>query len=222
MLCRYAAYLASKLAYVSIPKYLNILRILHRELGFPNPLDDNWFLNTVLKGIKRDKGSVVKRKLPITPAILLGIRSQLHLQEPKDILFWAVCLVAFFGLFRKSNLLPATCHGFSTLKQLTRGDITKCSQGLAVRVKWSKTVQFRERQYQVPLPFLQGQPLCPVTALVSLMALDPGLPTQAPLFAFNTPSGVHILTQSQFTERLQDFIQALGLSRRDYSGARWG
>lgn len=52
-LCRYAVYLAQRLDYSSIPKYLNILRILHLECSMDNPLKDNWFLNTVLKGIKQ-------------------------------------------------------------------------------------------------------------------------------------------------------------------------
>lgn len=218
VLCRYAAHLASKLSYVSIPKYLNILRIMQRELGMPNPLHDNWMLDTVLKGIKRDKGAQTRRKLPITPSILLGIKSRLDLQQPKDLVFWAVCMVAFFGLFRKSNLLPVSGAKFDPKKHLTRGDIAKCQSGLTVHVKWSKTIQFLERMFYVPLPFLKGHPLCPVGAVLQLLSLSGDLNPSAPLFSFHTPQGVNILTQARFTKQLQDIIQCMGLPKEHYSG----
>jgi hypothetical protein len=65
--CQYAAYLACRLKYQSIKQYLNIIRILHKEAGFPNPLDNNWILETTLQGIAKYKGKEIKRKLPITP-----------------------------------------------------------------------------------------------------------------------------------------------------------
>ncbi len=104
--CSYAAHLASRLAYSSVPKYLNVLRILHRECSLPSPLQHNWQLDTVLKGIKREKGAAAKRKLPITPDILLRLRSQLHLSEPRDMAFWATCMVAFFGFSGSPTCCP--------------------------------------------------------------------------------------------------------------------
>jgi hypothetical protein len=103
-LCRYAVYLAQRLHYASISKYLNVLRILHLDLNMDNPLKDNWFLNTVLKGIRRDNPRSPRRKLPITPDVLLSIKRILDMDKPVDIMFWAACSVAFFGFFRKSNL----------------------------------------------------------------------------------------------------------------------
>lgn len=135
-LCRYAAHLATWLQPVSVTKYLNILRILHRDMGLNNPLDNNWQLDIVLKGIKRDKGMAIKRKLPITPEILLAIRGCLHLYEPKDLLFWVACLLAFFGLLRKANLLPGSKATFDCNKHFLRGDLAKCASGLILRLKW--------------------------------------------------------------------------------------
>ena len=53
---KYAVYLASNLSFASIGKYLNIVCIVHKELGMGNPLENNYTLNVVLKGIKRIKG----------------------------------------------------------------------------------------------------------------------------------------------------------------------
>ena len=103
-LSRFTAFLARTLSPTSILVYLNIVRILHLEAGFPNPLNDNFHLKTVLKGIKREKGSEPKRVLPITPELLLKIYQRLDMSSPYWAYFWAACLVAFFGFLRKSNL----------------------------------------------------------------------------------------------------------------------
>ena len=111
VLYRYVAFLARSLKYNSIGKYLNIIRIMHLEVGLPNPLEDNWPLKCLLAGVKRSKGVEVVRKLAITPDLLLRIRGLLDWENQLDVVFWAACLVAFFGLLRKSNLFPPTNTG---------------------------------------------------------------------------------------------------------------
>ena len=215
-LVRYAAYLASTLSYSSIGKYLNIVRIIHRELGLPNPLEDNYALNVVLKGIKKTKGNSVSRKLPITPQILLGIRASLNLKKPQDVLFWAACLVSFFGLFRKSNVVPKSPATFQPTKHFTVGDVCKCPEGLSIKVKWSKTIQFHERSFDVPLPFMLNHPLCPVTALMNLLMLHRELHSGSPLFSLGSVASV--LTQASFVNQLHHHLANSGVPPHSYSG----
>lgn len=213
---RYAAYLAQRLKYQSIPKYLNIIRILHLEMGLQNPIENNYYLNSVLQGIKRIKSTTVQRKLPITPQILLLIRHHLDLHKPCDILFWATCLLAYFGLLRKSNLLPPSAKQFNPSKHPCRGDITKASGGLALRIKASKTIQFGERIHLIPLPFIQGHPLCPVTAITAMLCQQPRQLTPShPLLTL--PAG-QLLTQSAFLTRLRSILQTCGLPAHAFSG----
>ena len=96
------------------------------------------------------------------------------------------------------------------------GDVKKCTQGFALRVKWTKTIQFKERHYEVPLPFLRGHPLCPVKALMSLLALHPSLYQGNPLFSLGSVSSV--LTQASFASQLQTQLLAAGLPASQYSG----
>ena len=141
-----------------------------------NPLSNNWFLDVVLKGIKRDKAHPPVRKLPITPTILLGIKRLLDINKPADIMFWAACVVAFFGFFRKSNLLPRSTvdRGYC----LTRGDIRRSEQGLMLRVSRSKTIQFHQREYLVPLIYIRAHPLC-------LMVIPPASYTEMLTWTLN-------------------------------------
>ena len=108
-LLRYTAFLAKRLAPQSIPAYLNVIRLLHLENNFPNPLQENFVLDSLVKGIKRDKTIIIRQALPITPEILLLVRSALDLSSPFWAYFWAACTVAFFSFLRKSNLFFA-CH----------------------------------------------------------------------------------------------------------------
>ena len=176
-LCMYAAYLARFLLPTSITGYLNFIGIYHRELGFDNPLLDNWTLSTVLRGIKRTKGVPPSPKLPMTVDILLFIPSQLHLSDSKHASFWAICLVSFFGLFRKSHLLPISPRDFNPGTFLTHSDFTFSGSNLLIRVRWSKTIQFGQRTVTVPLIAMPSSRLCPVTAVMHAFSLTPHTPT---------------------------------------------
>ena len=90
-------------------------------------------------------------------------------------------LTMFFGLFRKSNVL-APVNRFDPAKHLCRSDIIAHPWGLEVIIKWSKTLQFRERNVSVPLPYMKGHPLCPTTAVVHAFSLQPHYLGQLLLF----------------------------------------
>ena len=123
-LCLYAAYLARFLLPQSVCVYISYVGLLHKDYGLQNPLADNWFLSSVLKGIKRTKGSPPVPRLPITVEILGRLRQCLDLSDSKHAAFWAICLVSFFGLFRKSHLLPLSSKDFSPTTFLVRSDFT--------------------------------------------------------------------------------------------------
>ena len=50
--CQYAAFLARSLKTTSIPNYRNICGIWHKEFNLPNPLLNNWPLQSFLTGSK--------------------------------------------------------------------------------------------------------------------------------------------------------------------------
>jgi len=112
-----------------------------------------------LKGVKRDKGSSEKQKLAMTPHILLRMKSQFNLNEPRDIVFWEACIVAFYGLSRKSNLLPTSGSSYNKLKRLSKNSLYITPHGYSLTVLWSKTIQYRERDFKVFLPLVTDHPL---------------------------------------------------------------
>ena len=95
-IARYTAFLARSLLPTSIPCYLNIVRLIHLEAGYSNPLENNWFLSTVMRGIRRCRGTPPRQKLSITPEILRAIHASLDLDDSINVAFWAACLCAFY------------------------------------------------------------------------------------------------------------------------------
>ena len=200
-LLQYAAFLARSLKASSLRSYLNIVGLLHREFGLPNPLINNWPLKTLLTGINRSKGVARQQKQPITPFILLRLRSTLNLTTSIDASFWAICLVAFFGMFRKSHLLPTTPFQFDPTKQLTKADLQLFTWGILITIRWSKTIQFRERVVQIPLPRIPNSFLCPKAAVMGALkftAAASNLQSQAFNWCHATNSTVHVFTYSAF------------------------
>ena len=109
-------------------------------------------------------------------------------------------------MFRKSNLLADTVGSFSADKQFIRSDFTMAGKYVLVRVKYSKTIQCKEREYIVKLPVLNS-PLCPVTALLHAFSTVPLAP-EAPAFVSNSKGSP--LTGPAFTNRLKELVSLCG------------
>lgn len=218
VLCRYIAHLSEKLCFNSIPKYLSIIKLLHVECGLVNPLDNNWLVASLLKGVKRHLGTKINQKAPVTVHMLTQIHSVLDMSSTKDCVFWAACLTMFFGMLRKGNVLsPGT--GFIFGKHLSRQDIHLSPEGVELIIRWSKTIQYRERQLAVPLPSRPNHPLCPSTAVIRALALTAQAPSQGPAFLTPSPKGPLVpLTPATFVWRLKQILTRLSYDPSLYSG----
>ena len=168
-------FLARSLKYNSVKQYISTIALLHREFGLTNPLTDNYFLSSLLKGIRRVKGDSVNQKLPITLDLLFRIFKLLNFRSSIHSSFWAMCLTAFFGMFHKSNILPTTKSTFSSSKQLCKSDFTFFAWGISVHLKWSK---FRDRIIQIPFSFIPNHHFAqsrPYRMLFFLISLAKGI-----------------------------------------------
>ncbi|EDO30250.1 predicted protein [Nematostella vectensis] len=202
----YAAFLARSLKPTSIRSYLNIIGILHKEFGLPNPLLNNWSLQALLTGIKRAKGSPPNQKQPITTALLHRIFATLNHRSSLDASFWAICLVAFYGMFRKSHLLPTSATRFDADKQLTKADITIQPWGALVTIHWSKTIQFRERVVEIPLPRIPGSEICPTSAIEHAVHFNSSSGARSQAFDWMEDRAPRIFTYKKFVTKLRHHL----------------
>jgi len=192
---RYVAYLADSLSPSSIPKYLNIIRIIHLEHNLPDPCVLQLYdVKCVLAGLSKEKGTAPRRMEPITPQILLKMLQHIDLTTIDDLSVWAACLLGFFGLLRRSNLFPPSLFGFKADKHLARQAVQWNDRQVTVSLKWTKTIQCKERILSILLVAVPGHPLCPVSALNQLMTCTTDVPLAAPVFWRRGKSGLMPIT----------------------------
>ena len=205
-LCMYAAFLARRLKYNSVKQYMNIIRILHLEWNLPNPLSGNFHLNSTMRGIRRHLGDRVTRKAPITPHLLLALLSHLDVTTPEGANIWAAALLMFFGLLRRSNVLPSSHTSFDPALHLRRCDLEFTHTGLKLHIRWSKTIQFRSRELVIPLCRIPRHPLCPVRAAFQALHLTPDAPLEGPAFVIPYGPQYSPTTASRFVHIVKQHL----------------
>lgn len=221
-LTMYAAFLARTLSGSSIVSYLNIVKLMHEEQGLSDPLD-SWDLKMVKRGIQRKIGKPPNQKLPITTQLLSLLHGKLDFSQPITRAFWAACLVAFFGFLRKSTLLPKSLLGPEVSKALCISDVAiqPSKTELLLRIRHTKTIQFGQRLLQLPLIAIPGSKLCPVSAVISMLANISvnDMSVNQPLFSFMSNAGMlTALTHSQFVNTLKYYLKMCNIDCDRYSG----
>ena len=214
-LCRYVSFLAKKLKYNSIKQYLNYVRILHCERNLPNPLENNFLLTHTMKGIRRCLGVTVVRKKPVTPDMLKCIIKNLDLKKPFVAAVWALCLTMFYGFLRRSNVMAPSCTKFDGSKHLRRQDILFYPWGILIHLRWSKVIQYQTRTFDIPLPRLSGNVLCPVTALIIYLHLTSGADLSGPAFVYPVNSQLKPVTSEIFIGRVRECLSSEAVNQLD-------
>ena len=137
-------------------------------------------------------------------------------------MFWAACLTGFFGFLRPNNFLVKGT--FNPDINLRRIDVLPCSWGMLLRLKVTKTLQFRAKPIQIALPSLHNHPLCPVTAMSNVLALV-GEPLE-PLFRLSDQS---CWIYTVFLNAFRFILQLMRQDQSSYGGhsfcrgaATWG
>ena len=230
MACEYVAYLADRLAYSSILKYVGIFRILHEEMGLPDPkFLKQYDVKLILLALKKHLGTVIKRQYPVDPELLCCMYSKLDSECTNDMVFWAITLIGFFGLLRISNLLPPSVDGFDPQKHLIRLRIRPRVGCIVVVLVWSKNNQSKARVVEIPIPRVHGSVLCPVSATLKAFRLTSEVSLCGPAFMRRDSDGsLKPILYGWFSKKLLDLVEQCGLARADFGthslrrgGASW-
>ena len=94
----------------TMKSYLLAVRSLHVVNGSENPFENKPRIQLVLRGIKPLTGNRWQLRCPITPELLLVIRSRLNLSLYDHCLLWASCCLHFLAFL-----------GLESLRSLPRG-----------------------------------------------------------------------------------------------------
>ena len=192
------------------------MRLFHLFQGTPCTALDSFEVTLTKKGLKRLLGLATQQKSPITPALLLQFKSQLDLTTPADAAIWCLFTVAFFSFLRKSNLTTSSPASFDPTRHLCCDDLKFTPHGAVLRIKWSNTLQHKDRLLFVPLPSIPGSALCPISAILQYFTLVPA-PATAPFFCISFNGSLRPMTHAVFTNSIKSLISKIGLRPSDFS-----
>lgn len=166
-----------------------------------------------LRGLKAQLSRPVRQKLPFTINHLCKFYNHLSLSNVKHLACWCAILLAFFGCFRLSNLVPASKKKFDPLKHLRRDDIKFEEDVVLVFYKWSKTNQNSNKVIWVPICSVADKRFDIKSFLLKLFETVKA-PKAAPLFSF---SKENFHSRASLVRLLDLCVFEAGLSLTDYS-----
>ena len=166
-----------------------------------------------LKGLRAQLSRPVRQKLPFSIVHLCTFYELFDMYDVMHLSCWCAMLLAFFGCFRLSNLVPLSKNKFDPLKHLTRDDI-KFEKGiLLVYYKWSKTNQNSDKVSWVPICPASDKRFNVKFFLKKLFSIVK-VPGNSPLFSLSKKSYHSRYSLVRFLDKC---VSRAGLSPADYS-----
>ncbi len=200
---------------------LSAVRHLQLSFGMGDPkVGDMATLQLVLRGVKSayaKKGLHPRPRLPISPAILLGLRRvwECLRHDYNSIMLWAACTTCFFGFLRSGEITAPSAQSYDPTYHLVLEDVALDNhthpQLVRIRIKASKKDPFR-KGVNIFLGHT-GNRLCPVAALAAYLAIRGQ--TLGPLFHF---AEVSFLTRDAFVREVRRALTEAGLKCSSYAG----
>ena len=92
---------------------------------------------------------------------------------------------------------------------------------MLIAIRWSKTIQFRERVVEIPIPCIPYSKLCPTTAATHAFRFTSAAPPSAQAFAWATgssPININAFTYNMFISKLRTHLKQLNINPKDYAG----
>lgn len=135
---------------------------------------DAFLVKCTLQGEKRLLGDVLSAD-PLLPEDLLLSYNQMDYTNVTDLMFWGALVLSYRYLL---------CKGHDTVSPhtLQRGDLEFTKYGACIKLRLSKTIQFREWVLQVPIVRFPGQFCAPLGGFAKVNIAKVNLPPNSPLF----------------------------------------
>ena len=193
-----------------IANYVSAIKANFVLYDLPHTVLEHLKIKYFLKAIKNNRPMSIRSHNIISIHRLAQISSACSDMTFGSV-YRAVFLMGFFAFLRLSNLTPHAIASFDCTRHLTGEDIYFTKKIVKVLIKWSKTMQTRDKVQCLSLPKLKNALLCPYRALRSLYKLY-HMSASTSLFQIKTAQGWIPLTDSRVRKTLQSINVVLGLS----------
>ena len=223
-LCYFAACLAQEgFAHSTIRTYLCGVHQIQIARGFPDPqIDQMPRLRQALKGVKVQEGRLGRTsrpRLPITPMILHKLKNVWldGSQSFNNTMLWAASTTTFFAFCRSNEITVEREAKYDPAVYLSYADIAVDNatnpSTISIMIKASKTDQSR-KGFKTFIGST-GNDLCPVTALMSYLAMRGDRP--GPLFQWHDQKP---LSKIKFVEHVRLALMSANLPAHLYAGPK--
>ena len=147
----------NQISHSFIPNYVSSVKSVMGFYGLNTSAFDHFQVNMFLRSTK------INRPLVLSTTSIINIRLLTHIVSACDTMYMgqiykAVFLVVFFSFLRISNLVHHKASDFDQSRQLAKGDAFFYTGGVKLLIKWSKTLQTRDRVVFIHLPDLGAPP----------------------------------------------------------------
>ena len=207
-------FMARTSGYGHLKHLFSSIKFLHEALNYEFP-ENNFQLDTTMQGLKRRLANVPFQVLPLNPQVLRRMFQHINLNSPEDRALWASYLVAFYGLLRKSNVVPESAK-FDPRKIVVRRNIhvDQDNNMVYLYVGFGKTNQFGGRDTIIPIPGNSDPALDPVRHLHAVLQHSDANPN-SPAFSYGQHS---FISYNKFTVRLKELLKKSGYNADLFSG----
>ena len=220
-LCRFGQYLVKYKQFKSpesVGNYMSGIRTGMALMGWPIPDPLEKQMQLFNQGLKTLMPHATKQMKPITPEMLIKIYNIVDFTNLTDMVAWVATLVGFTMFLRRSNLAPEAMNKFDPDKQFCRKDFNVIDQEtvMMAEVRWSKTIQFKEKVLRLPILPAGNKSICPVLWMHYMMEQIPGEPND-PAFMIMQKGEKLALSANQLVARLKKWLTLIGEDAEAYA-----
>ena len=202
-------------SYSAVANHISAVKAMLGLHGFSVAIFESPKIKLFIKSVQMNRPLTVAIPAIIDAAMLRKIVHACDYMYMGQI-FKSLYLLAFYSFLRLSNMVPHAISQFDPSRHLARGDIIIGRSSAKVVIKWSKTIQSRDRVKLLDLPFLGSSDLCPIMALKVLLAIVP-VGNNSPLFQIKTNGKWVPLTDSKARYHFRQVLKKLGLNPNRFS-----
>ena len=218
-LCRFGQHLSRTFdSPDAVNNYISGVRTCMALLGFPIPDIKDKQMQMFSTGLRCSMLHEVKQAAPVTPELLIRLSKVVDYRDQVEMVAWVGVLLGFYMFLRKSNLVPDTMDTFNAQQQFTRGDFNIISLDLAmmVEIRWSKTIQFRQKVLRMPVLPAKIKAICPVYWTYRMLQLVSAGPKD-PVLAIRYRNNLVSLSANQLIYRLRKWLLLIGQETSSFS-----
>ena len=176
--------------------YVSTVRTLHKLRGLRCPEKAQIHYRLISNGLRRQSDRPVKQADALNHDLLLQFFEQVNFAEELEAVVWVAVLVGFTLILRVSNIGPPARKDFNPKQHFLRSDLIIKEGVPTMAVRWSKTIQYRNKILWVPLIPSQNSRLCAQTWVNKMIRLIPVQPHE-PFFLVREGKNRFPLTAGQ-------------------------